>query len=42
MSNKSYRIRTKVNGEDNVLKVNLKQGVKTLNILSLEINPEEK
>ena len=41
MSNKSYRIRTKVNGEDNVLKVNLKQGVKTLNILSLEINPED-
>jgi len=41
MSNKNYRIRTQVNGEDKVLKVNLKQGVKTLNILSLEINPED-
>ena len=41
MSNKSYRIRTDVNGEDKVLKVNLKQGVKTINILSLEINPED-
>ena len=41
MSNKSYRIRTDVNGEDKVLKVNLKQGIKTLNILSLEINPED-
>lgn len=41
MSNKSYRIRTKINGGDNVVKVNLKRGVKTLNILSLEINPED-
>lgn len=41
MSNKNYRIRTQVNGEDKVLKVILKQGVKTLNILSLEINPED-
>lgn len=41
MSNNSYRVRTTVNGDDNVIRVNLKQGVKTLNILSLEINPED-
>lgn len=41
MPNSSYRIRTTVNGDDNVVRVNLKQGIKTLNILSLEINSED-
>lgn len=41
MSDKSYRIKTNVGGEDNVISVNLKQGIKTLNILSLEIDSED-
>ena len=41
MSDKSYRIKTNVGSDDNVISVNLKQGFKTLNILSLEINPED-
>ena len=38
MSDRSYRIKANINGDDNVLYVNLKQGVKTLNILSLDID----
>lgn len=41
MSESSYRINTRIGDEDQVLRVNLKQGVKTINILSLEINPED-
>ena len=41
MSNKAYRIRTTVGGDDKVVNINLKQGIKTINILSLEINPED-
>ena len=41
MSSNSYRIRTTVGGGENVINVNLKQKVKTLNILSLEIEPED-
>ena len=41
MSEKSYRIRTQVNGSDNVVSVQLKQGIRTLNILSLEIDPTD-
>ena len=40
MSHKSYRINTKINNGDKVLKVNLKQGIDTLKVLSLEINSE--
>lgn len=38
---KDYRINTEINTGDKVLKVNLKQGIDTFKILSLEINPEE-
>lgn len=41
MPNINYRIKANVNNDDDVIRVNLKQGVKTLNILSLEINPED-
>ena len=41
MSHKSYRINTKINNGDKVLKVNLKQGIDTLKVLSLEINSED-
>lgn len=40
MSDKNYRIRTNI-GDDSVVNFELKQGIKTINILSLEINPEE-
>ena len=41
MSHKSYRIKTEINGGDKVIKVPLKRGIKTFNILSLEINQED-
>lgn len=41
MAHKSYRIRTKINEGDNLLKVNLKQGIDTINILSLELNTSD-
>ena len=41
MSHKSYIINTKINNGDKVLKVNLKQGIDTLKVLSLEINSED-
>ena len=41
MSHKSYRINTKINNGDTVLKVNLKQGIDTLKVLSLEVNTED-
>ena len=41
MSQKTYRINTSVNNGDKVINVQLKQGIDTLNILSLEINPED-
>ena len=41
MSHKSYRINTKINNGDTVLKVNLKQGIDTLKVLSLEVNSED-
>lgn len=41
MEENNYRIRVNVGSGENVVRVNLKQGVKTLNVLSLEINPED-
>ena len=41
MSDNSYRIRVKVGEDEKVVKFNLKQGIKVLNILSLEINTED-
>ena len=41
MSHQSYRINTKINNGDTVLKVNLKQGIDTLKVLSLEVNSED-
>lgn len=41
MSHKSYRVNTKINNGDTVLKVNLKQGIDTLKVLSLEVNSED-
>ena len=41
MSHKSYRIKTEINGGEKVIKVPLKRGINTFNILSLEINPED-
>lgn len=41
MSYKGYRINTRVGEGDNYVSVNLKQGVKMLDILSLQINTED-
>ena len=41
MFHKSYRLKTDIGGDDKVLKVNLKQGIDTIKVLSLEINTED-
>lgn len=41
MSHKTYRINAKINSGEKVLKVNLKQGINTFNILSLDVHTED-